>query len=205
MLRTRWLPAVLAAVGVLGVAAPVRAGLLPVNVTILPEAAHWRWTYSIVVPTDQYITSGDYFTIYDFEGLMGDAPIEMPEGWSVTVQNVGKTPGLTTPIDDETKPNLSFIYTGDPIYGGVGAGNFSAASTMGNLADGMFTSRTHRNSDNKTEDSITFTDVPRPSGGGGEPPPPPTSETPEPATLALFGIGLPALGLARVIRRRKAA
>jgi hypothetical protein len=60
----------------------------------------------------------------------------------------------------------------------------------------------HRNSDNKTEDSITFTDVPRPTGGGGEPPP--TSDVPEPTTIVLFGLGLPALGLARKFRRRAA-
>jgi len=205
MLRTRWLPAVLAAVGVLGVAAPVRAGLLPINVTVLPEAGAYRWTYSVVIPTDQYITSGDYFTVYDFDGLVNSAPISTPDGWTATVQNVGKTPGLTTPIDDPSKPNLTFIYTGDPVYGGVGAGNFSAASTMGLVSDGSFTSRTHRNSDNKTEDSITFADVPRPSSGGGNPPPP-TSDTPEPGTILLLGMGVPAIGLARLFRRgRKTA
>lgn len=206
MLRTRWLSAAVAAVGILGLVAPVQAGLLPVNVTVLPEAGNYRWTYSIVIPTDQYITSGDYFTIYDFEGLVSNAPITMPDGWSVTVQNTGKTPGLTTPTDDATKPNLSFVYNGDPVYGGVGAGNFAATSNMGEVADGVLTSRVHRNSDNKTEDTITFADVPRPTttGGGGGGPPDPT-ETPEPTTLALVGIGLPVIGLARSLRRRKAA
>jgi len=203
MLRTRWLPAVLAAVGMLGVAAPVRAGLLPINVTVLPEAGNYRWTYSVVIPTDQYVTSGDYFTIYDFNGLVNGAPVTAPTGWSVAVQNIGKTPGLTTPVDDPSKPNLTFTYTGDPVFGGVGAGNFSASSTMGNTADGVFTSRTHRDSDNKTEDSITFADVPRPGTGGGGGNPPPT-DSPEPATLALFGIGIPALGLARLLRRKAA-
>ncbi len=177
---------------------------MPINVTVLPEAGNFRWTYSVVIPTDQYVTSGDYFTVYDFDGLVGDAAIMMPDGWSVTVQNTGKTPGLTTPADDAAKPNLTFIYNGDPIYGGIGAGNFSAASTMGLVADGFWTSRVHRNSDNKTEDTITFTDVPLPSGNGGDPPPPPTGDVPEPATLALVGMGLPVIGLTRWLRRKKA-
>jgi hypothetical protein len=195
----------LAAIGALGLAEPVRAGLLPVNVTILPEAGNYRWTYSVVIPTDQYITSGDFFTIYDFEGFTGVASVAMPNGWSVSVQNWGKNPGLVSPVDDPAKSNLSFTYDGDPIYGGVGLGNFSAVTTMNMTADGIFTSRTHRNSDNKTEDSITFTDVPRPSSDTGGGTPPPVGDVPEPATLALAGIGLPALGLARLIRRRKAA
>ena len=73
---------------------------------------------------------------------------------------------------------------------------------MGLSADGFFTSRTHRESDNKTEDSITFADIPRPTTGGGEPPP---EDSPEPATLVLLGLGVPALGAVRLYRRKKAA
>jgi len=187
-----------------GLSLPARAGLLPVNVTVLPEAGAYRWTYSVVIPTDQYVTSGDYFTIYDFDGLVSGAPIATPDGWTATVQNFGKTPGLTNPVDDPNKPNLTFTYNGDPIHGSVGAGNFSAASTMNLSADGMFTSRTHRESDNKTEDSITFSDIPRPTDdtGGGNPPPP--DDTPEPATLVLMGLGLPIVGAARFFRKKAA-
>jgi hypothetical protein len=199
MLRSRWLPALAAAIGMLSLAAPAGAGMLPINVSVLPEAGAYRWTYSVVVPTNQYVTSGDYFTIYDFEGLTSASSITAPAGWTATVSKIGKTPGLTTPIDDPNKDNLSFTYTGDPVYGGVGLGNFSAASTLNQIAEGFFTSRVHRSSDNKTEDSITFSDVPRPSTNGGGPP----SESPEPATLVIMGMGLPVLGLARVIRRKR--
>jgi hypothetical protein len=199
MLRSRWLPALVAAVGVLSLAAPARAGLLPINVSVLPEAGAYRWTYSVVVPTNQYVTSGDYFTVYDFEGLTGSDSVTAPTGWTASVAKLGKTPGLTTPIDDPTKDNLTFTYTGDPVYGGVGLGNFSAVSTENQVAEGSFTSHVHRSSDNKTEDSITFSSVPRPSTGGGTPP----TESPEPATLVILGMGLPALGLARVIRRKR--
>ncbi len=198
MLRNQWLTALVAAVGALSLAAPVQAGLLPINVTVLPEAGHYRWTYSVVVPTDQYVTAGDYFTIYDFEGLVADAEIMAPEGWTATVNRIGKTPGLTTPTDDPDKDNISWTYNGEPLYGSVGAGNFSAASIMNESVDGFFTSRVHRNSDNLTEDTVTFTNLPRPTEGGGGPP----TETPEPGTLIILGMGVPFLGLARKLRRK---
>jgi hypothetical protein len=39
------------------------AGLLPVTVTVLPDGNNFRWTYSIVLPTDSQLQHGDYFTI----------------------------------------------------------------------------------------------------------------------------------------------
>ena len=33
-------------------AAPAQAGLLPVSVSVQPEAGNFRWTYSVVLPTD---------------------------------------------------------------------------------------------------------------------------------------------------------
>jgi len=193
MRRTRnILAALLLVSGLTGLA---QAGLLPTSVTVLPESNYYRWTYSVVVPTDQYITAGDYFTIYDFDGMVGNS-VQMPTGWTVSVNNIGKTPGLTTPVDDPNIPNLTFTYNGDPIFGQLGLGNFSAGSSSNLSADGMFTSRVHRSSDNKTEDTITFTDVPRPTAGT------PPSNTPEPATVALLGIGLPFVGAVRLVRRK---
>jgi hypothetical protein len=69
-----------------------------------------------------------------------------------------------------------------------------ANSLYGNSTTSDFTSITHRQVDGRAEANITSTDVPVP----GDPP----RDTPEPATLAMFGIGLPVLGMFRFLRRR---
>ena len=53
MIRRNWIARVFAAALVAtAVAAPARAGLLPVSVSIQPEAGNFRWTYAVVLPTD---------------------------------------------------------------------------------------------------------------------------------------------------------
>src|SRR5262245_45702473 len=53
-----------AAVVAVGLAAtPAKAGLLPITVSVQPESGNFRWTYSIVLPSDYKLQSGDYFTI----------------------------------------------------------------------------------------------------------------------------------------------
>ena len=51
------------AVGIVAaaLAAPAQAGIIPASVTITPESGNFRWTYSIVLPTDQKLQAGDYF------------------------------------------------------------------------------------------------------------------------------------------------
>ena len=62
-------------------AVPARAGLLPVNVSVTPEGGNFQWTYAVVLPTDSQLRSGDYFTIYDFGGLVAGS-IQAPTGWA---------------------------------------------------------------------------------------------------------------------------
>src|SRR5256885_16236655 len=70
---------------------PARAGLLPVSVTITPEAGNFRWTYAITLPTDVKVQSGDYFPVYDFGGLVAGA-IAAPDGWTCSTSKLGPTP-----------------------------------------------------------------------------------------------------------------
>lgn len=189
----RWILAAAAAVFATG---PLAAGLLPVQVTVHPEGGNFRWTYAIVLPTDMKLQSGNYFTVYDFNGYIDGTAVGADANWSVAVQNTGVTDPLLNPIDDPNLPNLVFRYDGPMIPAGqLGLGNFMAYSTFGDRTETSFTAQTNRTSDGLSDSNITTTDAPV-----GEIINPPG--VPEPATLLLAGLGLPAVGLFRRMRKK---
>jgi PEP-CTERM motif len=171
-----------------------RAGLLPVSVATIPESGNTRFSYGVVLTTDAFIKAGDFFTVYDFGGFIPGSNLQ-PDGWVFTSGN-GTTPVNTNPHDDPGIPNLTWTYVGtDNIVGQVGLGNFSASSTSTATDFDSFTARSNRNVDGRVDTNITDTMVP---SGGSQ-----TNQSPEPATLALAGLGLPLVGLLRVWRRKK--
>jgi hypothetical protein len=191
----RWIRTLLvASLVAAGIAAggQARAGLLPVNVSVLPEGDLYRWTYNIVLPTDSQLRAGDYFTIYDFGGLVVGSNSQ-PSDWAFTT--LAPIPAGVQPVDDPALPNLTWRYTGPTIVSGqVGLGNFWAVSEFDTPTDSYFTATTHRTTDGRVDTNITDTTVPVP-GDPGEP-----NLVPEPTTLLLAGLGLP---FAALLRRRR--
>jgi hypothetical protein len=191
-MTTRLKLAILGLAASLAMTNAATAGLLPVNVTVLPDGGNFRWTYNIVLPTDSQLAHGDYFTIYDFGGLVPNSA-STPKDWAFTSSMLGPVPPGVVPTDDPNLPNLTWTYTGPTIPSGqIGLGNFWALSQYQDSTTSSFTARTHRTSDGDIDTNITDTSVPVPTG---------PTQTPEPTTLVLAGLGLPLAGLARRIRR----
>lgn len=207
MIRRNWITRLFAAaVAVVVLAAPARAGLLPVSVSVQPEAGNFRWTYSIVLPTDMKLQAGDYFTIYDFGGYVAGSgqvlspyPDDAATGfWTLSTGKTGPTPDRLNPQDDANTDNLTWTYNGPTIPAGkVTLGNFAATSLFENSQASFFTATNPRAAGGERDSNITETITPTGLLT------PPTPGVPEPTTLALAGLGLPIVGVARWLRRKK--
>lgn len=207
MIRRTWITRLFtAAVAIVVSAGTADAGLLPVSVTVQPEAGNFRWTYSVVLPTDMKLQAGSYFTIYDFAGYQaGSAAVSatspddsFAQYWTLSQTNLGPTPDRLNPQDDPAISNLTFTYNGPTIPAGqLTLGNFAATSAYGTTADSFFTATNQTAASGQVDSNITSTLTPRGDG-------PPPVGTPEPTTLVLAGLGLPLIGLRRVLRRKAA-
>jgi hypothetical protein len=212
MIRRNWIARMLTLAVATGAAVALtqssaRAGLLPVSVTVQPEANNFRWTYSVVLPTDMKLQAGNYFTIYDFAGYVpGTAAVtstspdaSFAKFWQLSTSMVGPTPDRLHPEDNPNIPNLTFTYNGPTVPNGqLTLGNFVAVSTFGQTGPSFFTATNLTAASGNLDSNITSTLVPVSQN------PPPVVGTPEPTTLALAGLGLPLIGLARALRRKSA-
>src|SRR5262249_54767220 len=139
-------------------AAQVQAGMIPAAVNIAGDGSNFRFTYNVILPSDYTLKDGDYFTIYDFKGLVPGSN-QQPAGWSLGTSMTGLTPVHLAPTDDPSIPNLTFTYHGSNIVGPFNLGKFAADSTFGGQDSGDFTSRDHGTADGRSVNSITSTTV----------------------------------------------
>jgi len=189
---TRWL---CAAVAALAAALSAHAGLIPAVVTIQPDGGNHRFVYNVVLPSNYQVKDGDFFTIYDFHGFIPSS-LPVPIGWTFSSSNTGVNPAGIVPNDDPGTLNLTWTYSGPTLTGQQSLGNFMAVSTYGQTVLDHFASRDFNLDTGKAVSNITTVEVPDPQSGR-------VPDAPEPASLALFGVSLPILGLVRWLRRRK--
>jgi len=193
--------AALALTVVLNAPIPARAGLIPVQVSVTPEGGYYQYTYAIVLPTDAVLQPGNYFTIYNFDGLvpgtaMASGSVTSPN-WTFSTNNLGPTPPGIMVDNNPTIPNITWTYNGPVVQGSqTGVGNFSAVSIYPDTTQSWFTAVTGTVS-GVADANITPTSVPVPAGPTSPPP-----GVPEPTTLALAALGMPFFGIARLLRRR---
>ncbi len=166
----------------------------------------YTWTYNVQLAADQdanggpapgasttagvgvVATTADYFTIYDFAGFIPGSNVQ-PVGWSFQTLpgNLGSTPSDTIPTDSATIQNLTwYVNAGTTFHGPQNLGNFTADSIFNLQTPVNYTGQGTRNTGFSPGTEISnIGTVGAPSG------------VPEPATYALIGSSLAALGLLR--------
>ena len=170
-----------------------KADIIPTLSSITPDGSDFQWNYSVNVTIDQRVEAGDYFTIYDFRGLIPGSNTE-PANWVFTSALLGVTPPTVLPTDDPTAFNLTWTYTGqNVILGQMFLGTFSVLAMTDQSTTANFTAHATRSSgpDVGTKiDNIGVVSVPVPEMSALGP------------IVGLGGLGLTSLAFSAWRRRR---
>ena len=180
----------------------VTAALTSVRADIIPSFAgttpgggtNTVWNYTINITSDQQVTTGDFFTIYDFGPFVANSATSAA-GWTFSSALTTAPPPLTNPPDNPSLENLTWTYSGPTLPTGTHLTGFSVTQLTSIFAQvpstktGFFAAQATRNDSGTTKISnVGQVPVPAP--------------IPEPATLSL--LALAGVGSAlKAIRRRK--
>ena len=190
----RALPLAGAALLMLSSGSLARADIIPEVSTVTPNGANFTWTYTASLTNDETLQSGNFFTIYDFNGFVPGTNFQ-PANWVFSSANVGVTPSKVTPNDNPSIPNLTWTYTGPNVGPGpVDLGLFGADSTIGTTATGQFAAEAIKYAPGKPGNGKPVDNI----GSVGVPGQ--MNVIPESASLLLLLPGLAPLGL--LLRKR---
>jgi hypothetical protein len=186
--------AVVAVIGSIVAIASLRGDIIPSFSGTSPSGTNTVWGYQINITSDQQVTAGDFFTIYDFGPFIAGSNVQ-PSGWSFSSSLVTPPPSGVNPPDDPTLLNLTWTYTGSttiPSGSSVGPFSVTVAGTqfqeVPQTRSGYFAAQATRNGGPDTGTKI--------NNVGRVPVP-----VPEPTTLSLVLLAT-AGSLIRAVRRR---
>ncbi|HLV81343.1 MAG TPA: hypothetical protein VKT32_13745 [Chthonomonadaceae bacterium] len=157
--------------------------------------ADYTFTYETDVTNTETVQTGDFFTLYDFNGYVSGTAFA-PSGWTLSVQNTGITPTGVTPVDDPNIVNLTWTYSGATQGPGpLNLGNFGADSIYGQTQAMWFTGLAHKYDPGHGDNNTPVANV----GQDGGPAP-----VPEPPAVAMLA-GTLSMGLTwRRLRPKRA-
>ncbi len=170
-----------------------RADIIPSFTGTTISGPNTVWGYQIDITSDQIVTAGDFFTIYDFGPFIAGSNSQ-PSGWSFSSSLVGPTPAGINAPDNPNILNLTWTYIGSSNLTGTGIGPFSVM--IAGVQEVPL-----------TRDSFFAAQGTRATGGdagtkvnnvGRIPVPAPI---PEPSSVALIGLGAFSWAIARWRRR----
>ena len=187
---------IVALIGFVAAFSTVRGDIIPSFGGTSPgTGTNTVWNYTINITSDQQVTTGDFFTIYDFGPFVMGSNLQ-PTGWTFSSAFVTAPPSGGNPPDNATLENLTWTYTGTAIIPtGTHLGNFSVAVATPQFQEvpstraGYFAALATRNDGGGSKISNV----------GQVPVPVPIPEPTTLSLLALAGVG----SALRAIRRRK--
>ena len=189
----------------LGAAGAAQADIIPALTVSSPiqVGSLYQYTYTATLAADQSLRTGNFFTIYDFQGFAGFGTVGA--GFSGMTSLIGLTPSRVLPTDSPTVLNATFTYNGptlnQPTDGSQGVstelGSFQIFSRFNGLGLIDFAGQAFKNNGfamGTLIDNVGTTAGPLSGGGSG-------SDVPEPSVWAMLIIGFGVVGVSA--RRRR--
>ena len=178
----------------------VKADIIPLFNAATVVAGGCEFSYNVNIADGSRVNTGDYFTIYDFNGLASGSEFA-PIDWSISEQLTGITPAGVDPSafsgDSAGVMNITFTYIGIPtLFGPIapvsGTGAFGAVSaTCITSGLGTYASHAHKSNPGSPDDNTV-----QANGGFTVTP----AAVPETSSLMLLVPGLVPLSI--MLRRR---